>query len=75
MALINLMQVFEKLFHDGYCEEDILDAFIASLEQARIATDDTYEAMLLQKRIDALQSIAEEWIVQNNEEMGNYEPD
>lgn len=67
MALHLLVSVFEHLTVEGFCEEDMLDAFISHLNQLRTSTNNDEEAGLLQNRIDSLQRVAEEWVRQNEE--------
>ena len=63
--MFKLVQTFDELDKDGYCEEDILDAFISNLSQRRVETNDDEDAQILQERILDLTATSYKWIEQN----------
>jgi hypothetical protein len=61
MALITLVDKFKSMFDEGYGEEDILDAFIATLEACRVQADENFSVRILQKRIKTLEIVKAKW--------------
>lgn len=73
MALIKLVEKFDKMFKKGYAEEDILDAFVAALERQRVNAENDdlgeVEASMIKQRIDDLSKVYQKWENENEEFM------
>ncbi len=72
VPIFKLVNNFKMLFDDGYCEEDILDAFIASMERMKIEESDTERIENLNLRIENLEEVSKKWSEYNEENMGDF---